>query len=267
MKKTSLIVPVALVASFLAFGACGSDDDDDKGAAGSAGTGGGSPEQTGSVCEVASDCYPDVTVDGGVLGEPLCLDRVRGGYCTHLCESDDDCCAVEGECETDLPQVCSPFESTGQMMCFLSCEEEDMVPYDGGAGWSDENEFCQREASADFICRSSGGGAANRKICVPGDCGVGAACVTDDDCTGDLDCVTTLTGGYCGRGACTANADCPNGSVCVELGDGKNYCLSRCNADSDCSFCRPWGDPTACTDDVTYVESGQSGRVCKPALL
>ncbi|HTM46288.1 MAG TPA: hypothetical protein VL137_15115, partial [Polyangiaceae bacterium] len=82
----------------------------------SSGTGGtsgnGSPEQTGSVCKVASQCYPGVA-DGGLLGEAMCLTRVRDGYCTHTCTRDSDCCAAAGECRTGFPQVCSPFESTG----------------------------------------------------------------------------------------------------------------------------------------------------------
>lgn len=266
MKNLSLAFPIALVALVGLFGACGSDDDDNNtGSSGSSGTGGGSPEQTGSTCEVASDCYP--ALDGGTLeGEAMCLDRVQGGYCTHTCTSDDDCCAVDGECDTDLPQVCSPFESTGQNMCFLSCEKADMQPYDGGTGWADDNEFCQREASSDFICRSSGGGSDNRKVCVPGDCGVGAACATTDDCNGSLVCITTLVGGYCGQADCTANADCPNGSVCAELSDGKNYCLRKCTSDTDCSFCRPWDQRTACADDATFVEDGTTGAVCVPTV-
>ena len=103
--------------------ACGSDDDDDG--AGGGGTGGGSPDNVGSVCKVAGDCFTEL--DGAaLLGEALCLDRTDEGYCTHLCESDADCCAVEGECKTGLKQVCAPFESTGKKMCFLSCESADL---------------------------------------------------------------------------------------------------------------------------------------------
>ena len=36
----------------------------------------------------------------------------------------------------------------------------------------------------DFICRSSGGGSANRKVCVPG--GGGTFCNIADDCTADF---------------------------------------------------------------------------------
>ncbi len=119
-------------------------------------------EQAGQACADPSECYPDAEPDtlqaGGMEGaaEVICLGNVDGGYCTHTCVTDDDCCAAEGECATDLPQVCAPFENTGMMMCFLTCE-----------GISDGDAYCANEAHPDFICRSTGGGAANRKVCVP----------------------------------------------------------------------------------------------------
>src|SRR5882672_6570688 len=59
------------------------------------------PEQTGSSCTVATvatDCYPNL--DGGALqgGTRVCIDKVSGGYCTHFCTMNSDCCAVPGEC-------------------------------------------------------------------------------------------------------------------------------------------------------------------------
>ena len=123
------------------------------------------PESTGQSCKVADDCYPGL--DGGfVKGEVRCLDRVTGGYCTHLCQTDADCCAVPGECRTGFKQVCSPFESTGLNMCFLSCEAADLRPAPDG-GVLDETAFCQIYGGAELKCRSSGGGSKNRKVCVP----------------------------------------------------------------------------------------------------
>lgn len=230
---------------------------------GAGGGGGGRPDLTGAACKVPSECYPGV--DGGALkGDVLCLTDVRGGYCTHTCADDGDCCAVPGECKTKIKQVCSPFESTGQQMCFLSCEPEDLVAAPGQTGPVDDQEYCQRSAGRDFICRSSGGGSNNRKVCVPGDCGVGAACVTVGDCTGGLECVATLAGGYCGKAGCTANADCPNGSLCVKNGDGKNYCFRSCQGATDCTFCRGYNDPVTCTTMVTFAEAGTAGSVCVP---
>jgi hypothetical protein len=257
--RPSLSLIVVLGASLGAFAAgCG----DDEGGAGGGGGGTptssstGSPEQTGKECTAASECYPDV-VDGELSGEAICLDRVRAGYCTHECTADEDCCSAEGECETDLVQVCSPFESTDTKMCFLACESENI-------GDLDEATFCQREASRDFICRSSGGGSENRKICVPGDCGVGAACSAAADCAADLECLTTWNGGYCSKKDCNLDSDCPADTRCVDQGPGGDkVCLRTCAGDSDCSFCR--GDDLAarCDDQVDFLD-GTAERVCVP---
>jgi hypothetical protein len=145
--------------------ACGDDD------GGSAGAG---LEQTGRPCQAASECFAGIAEGGAIRGEPLCLDRVQGGYCTHVCVEDADCCAVPGECSTALTQVCSPFESAGQKMCFLSCEDEDVRAHEVDLarfekdGTIDANAFCTFRAGAAFQCRSSGGGSENRKVCVPG---------------------------------------------------------------------------------------------------
>ncbi len=119
--------------------ACG-DDDDDSG--------------VGSSCSVPEQCY--ATLSEEVQGDPVCLTRVEGGYCTHECGSDADCCAVTGECPNGKEQVCGPFESTGMQMCFLSCE-----------GQEDGDAYCNQWAHRGFICRSTGGGSKNRKVCVP----------------------------------------------------------------------------------------------------
>jgi hypothetical protein len=117
------------------------------------------PELVGQPCESPADCYPDVD-HSTLLGEVECLDKVEGGYCTHLCEVDDDCCAVEGECVSGFPQVCAPFENQPDKRCFLSCEDSDL----GDLG---PDEYCQTYAHPSFGCRSTGGGSENRKVCVP----------------------------------------------------------------------------------------------------
>jgi hypothetical protein len=121
----------------------GCDDDEDWG------------ENTGAPCGSAADCYPALD-QSELSGDVVCLDLVEGGYCTHTCSGDGDCCALEGECESDLEQVCSPFESTESYYCFLSCEGEE-----------DGDSFCHEWAHSEFICRSSGGGSDNEKVCVP----------------------------------------------------------------------------------------------------
>jgi hypothetical protein len=134
---------IFLLAALVLCATC--DDDDD--------------ENTGQSCQQAGDCYRGA--EGPLKGAVMCLMRVHGGYCTHQCEADTDCCAVKGECRTGLPQVCSPFESTGLKLCFLSCEAS-------AVGGQDPNAFCQENAHPSFTCRSTGGGSQNRRVCVPG---------------------------------------------------------------------------------------------------
>jgi hypothetical protein len=128
----------------LALAVCvaGCDDDDDGSA-------------VGASCEAAEQCFVELTEE--VEGEPVCLDRVEGGYCTHECVDDANCCAVEGECPNGKEQVCAPFESSNLRLCFLSCE-----------GQEDGDGYCDEYAYRGFICRSTGGGSENRKVCVPG---------------------------------------------------------------------------------------------------
>jgi hypothetical protein len=259
MKRVLRSISALVMASALFAVACGGDDDDDGGGGGN--TPAPRPEDTGAACTTADECYPTVA-EGALQGDAQCLEEVRDGYCTHSCEADEDCCAAEGECDNDLAQVCSPFTSTSGMKCFLSCEDEDVAAHPDVV-YEDENEYCQREASRDFICRSSGGGDENRKICVPGDCGVGADCATNEHCTGDLECVTSFGGGYCTRSGCASNDDCPTDSLCVARGE-QNYCYKTCQAASDCSFCRGEGVFAACSAEVTFVQDGTSGTVCVP---
>ncbi len=142
------LILAALGVAALAIG-CGNDD-------------GATPTNTGQSCSAVGQCYPGLDATK-LEGEAVCLDRVEGGYCTHHCEQDTDCCAVPGECPGNHPQVCGPFESTGEMYCFLSCEKEDFA----GTTIDDADVYCQSYAGAAFHCRSTGGGSANRKVCVP----------------------------------------------------------------------------------------------------
>lgn len=148
MRKilTTAIVFVATASLALPLPACGDDDP-------------APAENTGQSCSTPDQCFPGIEA-GALRGAVQCLTRVPGGYCTHLCQTDADCCAVPGECRGNFRQVCSPFESTGQMMCFLACESSDV-------GTTEGNAYCQQNANGAFNCRSSGGGAANRKVCVP----------------------------------------------------------------------------------------------------
>lgn len=174
MRVLRLLSVTSVAFSVIAV-ACGGSDSDVSSApdAGARGL-----EQTGQECTTVADCYPGIEA-GALKGEEQCLDRVPNGYCTHLCTTDADCCAIPGECKTGLRQVCAPFESTGKKMCFLSCEDDDVKAgiaaqaadggYDGGAtdAGTVEDAYCHSYASAAFGCRSTGGGKENRKVCVP----------------------------------------------------------------------------------------------------
>jgi hypothetical protein len=149
MKKIRALAALGLALGLIAV-ACGGDN-----------TASG-PINTGQSCTTAAECFGGV--DGGaIIGTAICLDKVPGGYCTHSCTADTDCCAVPGECPSGQPEVCGPFESTGQMDCFLSCEDAVLK----GTGYTDSSAYCAHYASPTFICRSTGGGSNNRKVCVP----------------------------------------------------------------------------------------------------
>jgi len=160
MAHRTLPVPpgrLARCVAFLVFGAsywllpgCGSDDD------------GAGPTNTGQACASVDACYPGVKA-GDLVGDAVCLDKVTGGYCTHHCEQDLDCCAAAGECPDAHAEVCAPFESTPEMYCFLSCEDADLATTMS----ADADQYCKAYAGPAFTCRSTGGGAKNRKVCMP----------------------------------------------------------------------------------------------------
>jgi len=141
-RRTTASVATALLLGYLCSVACGNDGEADGSA--------------GAACDVPDDCYADADPEE-IEGDVQCLDRVPGGYCTHTCLTDMDCCAAQGECD-GRPQVCAPFESTGVMMCFLSCEGVDESE-------DDPDGYCHEYASESFSCRSTGGGSNNRKVC------------------------------------------------------------------------------------------------------
>ena len=140
-NNRSIFWAMALLPAFLSL-SC--DDDDNN-------------NNLGTTCESAAECYPDVNPDE-IIGQVVCLDSVAGGYCTHHCGEDTDCCAAAGECPNaaEHPVLCAPFESMSGKYCFLSCE-----------GVEDEETYCATYAHEDFVCRSTGGGTENKKVCVP----------------------------------------------------------------------------------------------------
>jgi len=129
------------------------------------GCSGGNTPKTGQSCAMASDCYKGVADAGSLQGLVVCLD-LQGGYCSHECTQDTDCCAVSGECEKGIREVCAPLESNPQTYCFVSCETADLGAASDG-GTEDPTAFCHRVAGSTFTCRSTGGGVANKKFCGP----------------------------------------------------------------------------------------------------
>lgn len=90
-------------------------------------------------CAVAEDCDVPAGAADGV--EPACLDKAGEGFCTTDCALDADC--------GDPDLVCASFEDEAATYCFPACEgDEDGCP-------------------PGFGCRSTGGGADNRKVCFP----------------------------------------------------------------------------------------------------
>src|SRR5215831_10175351 len=88
---------------------------------------GNDQEQAGTSCMSASQRYPDVPDQNTIQGSVTCLTQYTGGYCTHTCSADTNCCAALGECRTGFKQVCAPFENQPTMYCFLSCEAADIA--------------------------------------------------------------------------------------------------------------------------------------------
>jgi hypothetical protein len=126
---------------------------------------GNTTSNTGSACAKTADCYPGIDASA-LKGTATCLTQIQGGYCTHTCSADGDCCAVSGECPKGFKEVCASFESTGMKYCFIGCDAADIAA-DPNPGTTDPNAFCQKWGGATFTCRSTGGGANNRKFCGP----------------------------------------------------------------------------------------------------
>lgn len=191
MRRAIRLVSVVLFvpASLALYSACSSDDDTTvpPPVTSEAGAGERGFEPAGQACTTPAQCYLDPAApDGGTQlamnGAIHCETKVENGYCTHECTADTDCCAVEGECRTAVKQVCSPFTNTeNPKYCFLSCEDADIRAaiaanvdargWDGGAADGgnayDPDTYCREFASLHAVCRSSGGGRENRKVCIP----------------------------------------------------------------------------------------------------
>src|SRR5258706_16317256 len=94
-RKAQSVGWAALVVGLLLVGGCSSDN------------GGPAPTNTGQACTAVDQCYPGVKA-GALLGDAVCLDKVTGGYCTHFCTQDNECCAAAGECPGNHPEGWGP---------------------------------------------------------------------------------------------------------------------------------------------------------------
>ena len=122
-------------------------------------------QPTGASCTSTVECYPGINVST-LKGTATCLTQLQGGYCTHTCTSNSDCCAVPGECPSAFPEVCSPIGSAPGTYCVLSCSSSAIAMAPNG-GTTDPNAYCQAFANPTFNCHSTGGGTANQKFCGP----------------------------------------------------------------------------------------------------
>ncbi len=94
-------------------------------------------------CEAPEDCE----VPEGAEAE--CLDKSGEGFCSWVCAVDDDC---TDDPDPDYDFVCASFEAEPGLHCFPSCAQAE-----------DEEGTCP----PGYGCRSTGGGADNRKVCFP----------------------------------------------------------------------------------------------------
>ena len=93
--------------------------------------------------------------------------------------------------------------------------------------------------------------------------GVGAGCLTNDDCTETGQTCLAFKGGYCGVAGCVTDANCPDGSGCVAHTDGSNYCFLICDAKADCNVSRAADSEANCSSTATWADAN-NGKACVP---
>ncbi len=165
--------------------------------------------------------------DGACAGGPgaFCLTAAdswpAAGYCTHACDTDDDC-GPGARCS-------DPIGESGTRVCFATCC--------AGGG-------CGRGGMA---CTTSlGASGIGFDACLPGDPSAadGDACDSFGDCAPESVCNDDLfeaPGGYCVTIGCTPGND----ATCAPAGDGlcvdddpfdgnPPFCVDRCTNAGDC---------------------------------
>jgi len=84
---------------------------------------------------------------------------------------------------------------------------------------------------------------------------VGGMCTASDGCDDDLQCNTTVPGGYC-TVACTmpgSRDECPDESICDAISGSAIACVKICKSSADCR-----------TDQDCNGVSGSNIKACKP---
>ena len=102
--------------------------------------------------------------------------------------------------------------------------------------------------------------------------GVGAQCMTMDDCFQDPDgdppivqeCLPQFKGGYCGLMNCTHDIDCPEPSACIAHEDGTNYCFRICIDKPECNVNRDLENESNCSSSATFVDGTMGRKACIP---
>ena len=181
--------------------------------------------------------------DGACSGGGFCLNGPDewpdSGYCTHVCDSDDDC-GANGRCS-------QPIGTGGTRVCFSTC-------CGGGT--------CGRGGIA---CTDTlGSSPTGFDACLPGDASAadGDSCSTFGDCAPSSVCNDNpfeAPGGYCVTVGCTPGND----ATCASAGDGvcvdddlfdsnPAFCVDRCTSTGQCRT----------GDDYECVSIGIGTSVC-----
>lgn len=194
----------------------------------------------GDSCNANHECHGQVCLTDFV-GWP-------GGYCTTsdcfntTCRGDDAICVVLDQTQT---------------LCMTHCQDSS----DCRDGY-----ICARVGDQN-VCR-------NRLEDGPSPGEFGAACQSDTDCLRDLECETSLPGGYCVLRGCES---CTEASSCATIGSVSDICAARCEQTRDCRpgyICQNVGEADICVPfdrpepAVSFTTTRQVlGMACNPIKL
>ena len=258
------------------------------------------PEQiaTGAPCTSARDCIGDARFTGqGCFISWVWMD----GYCSSMCESDDDC-GGDGEClPTNEGSFCYD-RCTNNSDCRdgYSCQRAGGSLFCGpvnGQGTTKAGDACQTHAQCgqgEYCQPHQTGfpdGFCSKPCRTSNDCNAGTRCVAETvpdnqtplgfcspSCTQDSQCrdgYGCLVGGACwpmasGTGeigdACASRTDCAGGGIgsCVDDGYGfpDGYCTYNCQSDAECGESGHCSNQTCALSCMVDEDCPRSGYVC-----